>query len=102
MAETTAAESSVTRDELKAKMMGRWPGGNAKAGEPLADAADPHSNNFHFDNDPRGALCPFHAHIRRANPRNTDPAKGSRPPRIVRRGMSYGTPLDQSAGTRTG
>src|SRR5262249_42945664 len=78
---TRDAGHPLTRDELKAKMMGRWPGGNAKAGEPLADAADPHSNNFHFNNDPHGALCPFHAHVRRANPRNTAPAKGSRPPR---------------------
>lgn len=92
--DTAAAGHPLTRDELKAKMMGRWPGGTPKAGEPLADAADPHSNNFHFNNDRAGALCPLQAHIRRANPRNTAPAKGSRPPRIVRRGMSYGPSVD--------
>jgi Dyp-type peroxidase family len=94
--DTAAAGCPITRDELKAKMMGRWPGGSAKAGQPLADSPDANSNDFHFNNDQNGALCPFHAHIRRANPRNTKPDEGSRPPRIVRRGMSYGSPLDAS------
>ncbi|MCP3391338.1 Dyp-type peroxidase [Bradyrhizobium sp. CCGB12] len=92
--DTTAAGHPQTRDQLKAKMMGRWPGGTPKAGQPLADAVDPQSNNFHFNNDRSGAECPLHAHIRRANPRTTMPAKGSRPPRIVRRGMSYGPAVD--------
>lgn len=94
--DTAAAGCPITRDELKAKMMGRWPGGSAKAGQPLADPPDADSNDFHFNNDRNGALCPFHAHIRRANPRNTNPDEGSRPPRIVRRGMSYGPSLDAS------
>ena len=29
-------------------------------------------NQFTFDHDPAGAHCPFGAHVRRANPRNTD------------------------------
>ena len=29
-------------------------------------------NQFTFDGDPRGVTCPFGAHIRRSNPRNTD------------------------------
>jgi deferrochelatase/peroxidase EfeB len=29
-------------------------------------------NRFTFDQDPAGTRCPFGAHIRRANPRNTD------------------------------
>lgn len=94
--DTAAAGCPITRDELKAKMMGRWPGGNAKAGQPLADPPDANSNDFHFNNDRNGVLCPFHAHIRRANPRDTNPEGGSRPPRIVRRGMSYGPALDAS------
>jgi len=98
VAQTASSGHPLTRDELKAKMMGRWPGGSDKAGDPLADADPPRSNNFHFNNDPQGALCPFHAHIRRANPRIINPAKGSRPPRIVRRGMSYGAPFSRNAG----
>jgi deferrochelatase/peroxidase EfeB len=29
-------------------------------------------NQFTYDGDPQGTLCPFGAHVRRANPRNTD------------------------------
>lgn len=80
-----------------AKMMGRWPAADAsKAGQPLAQvsAGDPNDFDF-FDDD--GRQCPVHAHIRRANPRvpvDTSKAPGARPPRLVRRGMSYGPPDD--------
>jgi deferrochelatase/peroxidase EfeB len=94
---TAAAVPPPTREELMAKMMGRWPGNHVNAGEPLADGVVPHSNDFNFNNDPHGMLCPFHAHIRRANPRITDPEPGSRPARIVRRGMSYGPQHDRNA-----
>lgn len=43
-------------------------------------------NNFVFDGDETGALCPLDSHIRRANPRLPDT------PRIMRRGMSFGPP----------
>lgn len=39
-------------------------GVEVKAGEPV--------NQFTYDADPRGTLCPVAAHIRRANPRNAD------------------------------
>ncbi|MGD9852102.1 MAG: Dyp-type peroxidase [Nitrospirales bacterium] len=42
-------------------------------------------NNFTYDDDPSGSKCPFHAHIRKVNPRTGDGV-----PRIVRRGMTYG------------
>ncbi len=93
--QTKAAGHPLTREELMARMMGRRPGGQPNAGEALADADPQNSNNFNFDNDPHGTSCPVHAHIRRANPRTTDPAPGSRPPRIVRRGMSYGLRHDR-------
>ena len=80
-----------------AKMMGRWPDDGPKAGEPLADVTSTKLNDFNFAYDPRAETCPFHAHIRRANPRTVPepndarkPPPGERPPRIVRRGMSYG------------
>ncbi|MBS1799081.1 MAG: peroxidase [Acidobacteria bacterium] len=37
---------------------------------PAAD--DIRRNQFTFDSDPQGVLCPFGSHIRRANPRNID------------------------------
>lgn len=83
---------TLSREDLMAKMMGRWPADHAQSGQPLAEVLgpDPLSNDFHFDKDPAGSVCPFHAHIRRANPRFVSPEPGARPPRIARRGMSYG------------
>ncbi|HMN71560.1 MAG TPA: GDSL-type esterase/lipase family protein [Rhodoblastus sp.] len=92
--------ANLGREDLMAKMLGRWPADHEKAGQPLATVigADPLSNDFHFDKDPNGAMCPMHAHIRRTNPRFTQPESGQRPPRIARRGMSYG-PLHNRAET---
>lgn len=91
-----AGAPALTRETLLAKMMGRWPTGHPKAGLPLTPVPPPDQemNDFNYDYDTQG-LCPFHAHIRRANPRmRITPADGGvRPPRIVRRGMSYGPPV---------
>jgi Dyp-type peroxidase family len=53
-------------------------------------------NNFNFDDDREGQKCPFHAHIRKANPRGdlqlyrgAAEAEG-RIRRITRRGIPYG------------
>ena len=45
----------------------------------------PITNNFNYDEDP-GVRCPFHAHIRKANPRTEE----TREHRIARRGITYG------------
>ena len=93
-AQAATAGVKLTREDLMAKMMGRWPDGHPDAGQPLAEVVrtEPPSNDFHFDADKAGAVCPFHAHIRRVNPRDRNPEPGSRSPRLVRRGMSYGPP----------
>ena len=92
---------ALTRETLMAKMMGRWPTGHPKAGQPLTPAPPPDEgyNDFNYEADAQAELCPFHAHIRRANPRVpiTKADAGARPPRIVRRGMSYGPPVDPQA-----
>lgn len=57
------------------------------------------TNNFNYDDDPDGLICPFQAHIRKTNPRgdvrrNIPPASGSdlgdRKPIMARRGITYG------------
>lgn len=63
--------------QLGAKMVGR-----TQAGDPLVpiqnqpipgiDPATAKQNQFTYESDPVGARCPFGAHIRRTNPRNTD------------------------------
>ena len=62
-----------------AKMMGR-----SLDGEPLAAPGSGASNGFTYQQDSAGSACPFHAHIRRVNPRE------GAVPRVLRRGMSYG------------
>ncbi|MGA2723784.1 MAG: peroxidase [Bryobacteraceae bacterium] len=70
--------NSVARQQLAERMVGR-----TIAGQPLAQlSATPipgvgsspkdELNRFTFDQDAAGTRCPFGAHIRRANPRNTD------------------------------
>jgi Dyp-type peroxidase family len=66
-------------DKLAAEFVGR-----TRAGDPLAQiqkdaipgiGTQPdqiHQNQFTFDRDPTGSRCPFGAHVRRANPRNSD------------------------------
>ena len=51
------------RELLLAKMMGRWPMDAAEPGKALASSFGKSGNDFNFNNDARGGLCPFHAHI---------------------------------------
>lgn len=101
----TAAEMAATLPDLKksiddwkrivkAKLMGRY----ADTGEPLAPHKAGTLNNFLYQKDPQGTACPLHAHIRRAHPRMPD-GTSARPPRIMRRSMSYGP--SRSANTST-
>lgn len=66
--------------------MGRFPDGGKlaeamvgrrKNGEPLIASVDGSLNNFTYEADPDGARCPFGAHIRRTNPRNSDFPSGT-------------------------
>jgi Dyp-type peroxidase family len=71
-------------DSAEALAIGRF-----KDGTPLVLSAspglrDPAPNNFTYINDPHGQKCPFHAHIRKVNPRQPGA------PLIARRGITYG------------
>jgi deferrochelatase/peroxidase EfeB len=115
-------------DRLSSAFLGRTRSGEplvraASHGSHVAPSADKHGlNQFTFDDDPHGVVCPMGAHIRRSNPRNTDfpgrptglakllaalgaSSKGFRDDlispvrfhRILRRGREYGptlTPAD--------
>jgi deferrochelatase/peroxidase EfeB len=81
---------------LAAKLMGRWRDGTPLVLSP--DHPDPAlaaSNDFGYAADPNGERCPFSAHIRVTNPRDEplDPIVVG-VPRVIRRGMPYGPPLD--------
>jgi len=83
---------------LAAKMMGRWRDGTPLVLSP--DRPNPQlarSNDFgYLAEDPDGLRCPFSAHIRVVNPRDTplDPVVVDGVPRVLRCGMPYGPPLD--------
>ncbi|MBI5041530.1 MAG: peroxidase, partial [Gammaproteobacteria bacterium] len=74
-----AGGNDAAAQTLAAAMVGR-----TRAGDPLVplqaqlipgigpDPEQIRQNQFTFDQDPAGARCPFGAHVRRANPRNTD------------------------------
>lgn len=82
-------------ETLAAQLCGRW-----RSGMPMQTAAilknNPDAkatNQFDYGD---GALCPVGAHIRRNNPRGGEVVQriANFTRRLVRRGMSYGDPLD--------
>lgn len=86
-------------DQIGAMAVGRFRNGAPLI--PTPPATDPSGNDFHFKtDDPDGAVCPFHAHIRKTNPRGDTPlpANVERMFRIVRRGITYGQRPDLSPG----
>ncbi|MBS0445139.1 MAG: Dyp-type peroxidase [Proteobacteria bacterium] len=89
-------KSSDHLETVYGKLMGRQ-----RDGTPLEDATPGDLNDFDFSDDPQGARCPLHAHIRRANPRDV-PSGSSRPPRLIRRSMSYGPTADAPVGEDRG
>ena len=89
--EAASTSTGLDKHDILAKMMGRRLDGTALAADPGT------GNDFNYAGEsPPGSLCPFHAHIRRANPRQAEdpslpaPPPGKRTPRLMRRGMSYG------------
>jgi Dyp-type peroxidase family len=92
-----ARVSGVAAETLGAMAVGRH-----RNGEPLVPtgvkSAGADANDFAYDQDVNGGQCPFHAHIRKTNPRGDLsrrpvgplPLETERRFRIVRRGITYG------------
>ncbi|MCP5397141.1 MAG: cytochrome P450 [Sphingomonadaceae bacterium] len=86
---------------VKAKLMGRWRDGRPLIGNPVyrdgdAGAGAEVENDFSYaQDDPQGLACPFGAHIRRTNPRDSkNPGDAeeqdiSNRHRLLRRGRPY-------------
>lgn len=88
----------LTKEELAAKLVGRWrETGASIVRHPHKPPADTEpDNDFLFgQEDPQGERCPFGAHIRRTNPRDSQNPESdeellvSNRHRILRRGRSY-------------
>ena len=104
------AESRVASElGLPRKLAGAMAVGRYEDGTPLVlqpgDGSRPIPNDFNYAGDTAGQTCPFHAHIRKSNPRlesvkfggpfaqSTEEELGHR---IARRGIPYGGPLSDS------
>ncbi|QKG55221.1 Dyp-type peroxidase [Hymenobacter sp. BRD128] len=89
------------RARAGAMLVGRFENGTPLA--VLGTNVDPHTgkpvftNNFDYQHDTQALKCPFHAHIRKVNPRGeTEPGPELRH-RITRRGVPYGPQLPDGA-----
>jgi Dyp-type peroxidase family len=98
--ERAAVAHGRGREEIVAKMLGRWPDGTPLVLSP--DQPDPdiandrdRANDFRYAQDPNGVRCPIGSHVRRANPRDALDETGrlTKRHRIIRRGMPYGQPI---------
>lgn len=63
-------------DAGRRQSLGECMVGRTMEGKPLIKNREG-LNDFDYDGDPRGLACPFGAHIRRVNPRNSDLPSGS-------------------------
>lgn len=117
-----AGFEKMTDDALAARIVGRWPSGAPVNRVPDADCKDlggnPEANNhFRFDSgcaklplksgfndpfpmsgpDPAGIACPWAAHIKKVNTRDSGSDLGGREAtygrRILRVGIPFGSPL---------
>ena len=92
------AGNAADEEMLAAKLVGRWRSGAPLALSPERDdpqlGADRNRNNaYMFGHDTRGLRCPFGAHSRRMNPRDSVIIGEVRLHRMIRRGTTYGPPL---------
>ena len=110
-----AGANGLTEDLMGAKLMGRYksgyplmqrefhrqsaipPGADPGKVFPALNKSDTLNNNFRFGNDPSGDVCPFAAHIRKANPRDeiisneaADSESQVQTHRLLRRGIPFG------------
>lgn len=86
------------RERAGAMAVGRFEDGTPLALSQTDGFIPLKENNFKYDVDEGGAKCPFHAHIRKSNPRGDITRQfgipeevAERPRRITRRGIPYGT-----------
>jgi Dyp-type peroxidase family len=91
------AEGDEAQHKLAAKMFGRWRSGAPLPLSPDHDdealGADPKRNNdFSFDDDKAGQVCPHASHMRRLNPRDSQLTilTDVNIHRIIRRSSTFG------------
>jgi Dyp-type peroxidase family len=89
-----AGALGLTGDEAEragALIVGRFEDGTPITLSATEKTEKPVPNNFNYNEDQNASKCPFHAHIRKVNPRgDTGNIEEERKHRIVRRGVTYG------------
>lgn len=82
------------KERAGAMVVGRFEDGTPLTLQSKEDGV-PVINNFNYDADAAGAKCPFHAHIRKTNPRGSSPGglKFDKSVQMARRGITYGARL---------
>jgi Dyp-type peroxidase family len=90
---TKNGRTEQEKDLLAAQMVGRWQDGTPLAVSPTGGIGDA-TNEFTYEADKDGHKCPFTAHIRRANPRDSKDLDEVSRHRIIRRGIPYGPRYD--------
>ena len=81
----------ASRERAAAMIVGRFRDGTPLSFSAAEGWSPQGDNNFTYASDPLGRRCPFHAHIRKVNPRGE--AQGpdlDRQRRITRRSITYG------------
>jgi Dyp-type peroxidase family len=94
--ESLAAALSTSEELAGAMVIGRFKDGTPVVKTHFPSPGPQLNNDFNFEEDKDGLRCPFHAHIRKVNPRGTTPLTSldsERSRRIVRRGIPYGKPM---------
>jgi Dyp-type peroxidase family len=117
--------SGMTDDRLAALLVGRWPSGAPVNRSPMQDDknlgdANYANNNIRFDSDapifdlvsgtvdrfprakadPAGTTCPWAAHIRKVNVRDSSSDMGARSSTLERRILRVGVPFGKSLADR--
>lgn len=90
--------TGTAEEAAGAMIVGRFEGGLPvlRFGSTISPEEHNHDNDFNYAGDTSGSRCPFHAHIRKTNPRGDtvrffDHTEAEeRAHRIVRRGITYG------------
>ena len=88
---------NVPEELARAMTMGRFQDGTPVVNSDKSGTTNV-PNDFGFADDAEGLKCPLHAHIRKANPRNSSEKRDERRHRIARRGIPYGGELVDSRG----
>ena len=95
--ELAAALGLSTEEEAEragALIVGRFEDGTPVTESATEKKGNPVPNNFDYRDDRDATRCPFHAHIRKVNPRgDTGNLEEERKHRVVRRGITYGKRL---------